>query len=83
MLGNNWYESELAIQLKHSDSQQIKLGEAGGPDSMSNTGKFPVPLLHTLGDFEFFLLYITTSLANEAPAEIRERRTGRIGHRKR
>lgn len=57
--------------------------ETGGPDSMSNTGKLPVPLLHAVGDFELFLLYITTSLADEAPAEIRERRTGRVGHRKR
>lgn len=62
--------------LTHGDSQHMKQGEAGDPDRMSNTGKLPVPLLHVLGDFEFFLLYITTSLAGEAPAEIRERRTG-------
>lgn len=48
--------------------------------SMSRTGKLPFPLLHTMGDFELFLLYISTSLADKAPAEIRERRMGRIGH---
>lgn len=50
---------------------------------MSNTGKLPVPLLHSVGDLELFLLYISASVADEAPAEIRERRTGKIGHRKR
>lgn len=50
---------------------------------MSNTGKLLVSLVHAVGDFELFLLYISTSLADEAPAEIRERRTGRTGHSKR
>lgn len=57
--------------------------ETAGPDCKSNTGKLPVPLLHATGDFKLFLLYITTSLSDEGPAEIRERRTGRIGHKER
>lgn len=46
---------------------------------MSNTGKVPVPLLHAVSDFELLLLYISTSAADEASAEIREKRIGRIG----
>lgn len=71
-----WHESELAT---HNTPNE----ETGGTDSITNTGKLPVSLLHAVGDFELFLLYVSTLLADEAPAEIKERGAGRTGHKNR
>lgn len=76
---NTNYSKQFSHNTAPHDRSNVESADA---DGVINTGKLPDPFLLAVGEFEPFLLYITTSLDDKFQAKIRARRRRRIGHKK-
>lgn len=74
-LHKKWHESEVATQQIKGGDRRLRQHAENRKTPCSITAQW-------IGDLELFLYYSATSLADDTPAKIKERRMGRIGQKK-